>query len=341
MAKDLMIRSSSAEFLIFERQTHDKGIKVRFEDDDLWLTQKAIGELFNTTRNNITMHINDIYDSYELEQNSTSKKFLLVQNEGNRKVKRNIQYYNLDMVISVGYKVNSDRAIQFRRWATHILKEFSKKGYIIDKRRMANGTFFDEDYYDYLLAEIREIRLSERRFYQKVTDIYATSVDYDKKSPTTIKFFKKVQNKMHYAVSHQTAAEIIYNRANSEKEHMGLTSWKNSPNGKIMESDVIIAKNYLSEFELSQLNRMVTSYLDFAENMAQRKIPLTMQDRETRLNGFIEMFEYGLLKDAGKVTAAIAKIHAETEFEKYRIIQDQLYMSDFDRYLLELEEKMK
>ena len=245
------------------------------------------------------------------------------------------------MVISVGYRTNSDRAIQFRRWATYILKEFSKKGYIIDKKRMANGALFDEDYYDSLLAEIREIRLSERRFYQKVTDIYATSVDYDKKSPTTIKFLKKVQNKMHYAIHGHTAAEHILERADHQKQNMGLMTWQDAPDGKIKKSDVIIAKNYLSEFELSQLNRMVTSYLDFAENMAQRKIPLTMQDRETRLNGFIEMFEYGLLKDAGKVTAAIAKIHAETEFEKYRIIQDQLYMSDFDLYLLELEEKMK
>ena len=330
MAKDLMIRSSSAEFLIFERQTHDKGIQVRFEDDDLWLTQKAIGELFNTTRNNITMHINDIYDSYELEQNSTSKKFLLVQNEGNRKVKRNIQYYNLDMVISVGYKVNSDRAIQFRRWATHILKEFSKKGYIIDKRRMANGTFFDEDYYDYLLAEIREIRLSERRFYQKVTDIYATSVDYDKKSPTTIKFFKKVQNKMHYAVSHQTAAEIIYNRADSEKEHMGLTNWKNCPNGKILETDVVIAKNYLSKEELESLELIVSAFLDLAENRAKRHIPMTMEDWSERIDKFLLADDLDILKDAGKISREIACDKALSEFEKYRVKQDKLYKSDFD-----------
>ena len=215
--KNLIIRSSSAEFLIFEQQKKENGIEVRFEDGDLWLTQKAIGELFDTTRNNITMHLQDIYNNNEIEENSTSKEFLLVQKEGNRDVKRNVKYYNLDAVISVGYRVNSDRAIQFRRWATNILKEFSKKGYILDKKRMENGTFFDEDYYEELLAEIREIRLSERRFYQKITDIYATSVDYDRKSPTTIKFFKKVQNKMHYAVSHQTAAEIIYNRADSEK----------------------------------------------------------------------------------------------------------------------------
>ena len=335
VAKDLIIRSSSAEFLIFEKQTHDKGIQVRFEDGDLWLTQKAIGELFNTTRNNITMHINDIYDSYELEQNSTSKKFLLVQNEGNRKVKRNIQYYNLDMVISVGYKVNSDRAIQFRRWATHILKEFSKKGYIIDKRRMANGTFFDEDYYDYLLAEIREIRLSERRFYQKVTDIYATSVDYDKKSPTTIKFFKKVQNKMHYAVSHQTAAEIIYNRADSEKEHMGLTNWKNCPNGKILETDVVIAKNYLSKEELESLELIVSAFLDLAENRAKRHIPMTMEDWSERIDKFLLADDLDILKDAGKISREIACDKALSEFEKYRVKQDLLYNSDFDNFLNE------
>ena len=257
MAKDLIIRSSSAEFLIFERQTHDKGIQVRFEDGDLWLTQKAIAELFNIDRTVVTKHIKNIYSEFELDESSTSANFALVQKEGERNVSRNVQYYNLDVVISVGYRTNSDRAIQFRRWATNILKEFSKKGYIIDKKRMENGTFFDEDYYETLLAEIREIRLSERRFYQKITDIYATSIDYDRKSPITIKFFKKVQNKMHYAISHQTAAEIIYNRADSEKEHMGLTSWKNSPSGKILETDVVIAKNYLSKYELEQLELIV------------------------------------------------------------------------------------
>ncbi len=328
MAKDLIIRSSSAEFLIFERQTHDKGIEVRFEDGDLWLTQKAIGELFNTTRNNITMHINEIYDSYELGQNSTSKKFLLVQKEGSRKVKRNVQYYNLDMVISIGYKVNTDRAIQFRRWATYILKEFSKKGYIIDKKRMANDAFFDEDYYNSLLAEIREIRLSERRFYQKITDIYATSVDYDKKSPTTIKFFKKVQNKMHYAVSHQTAAEIIYNRADSE--NMGLTSWKNSPNGKILETDVVIAKNYLSKEELESLELIVSAFLDLAENRAKRHIPMTMEDWASRIDKFLLADDLDVLKDAEKISHEIACDKALTEFEKYRIKQDKLYKSDFD-----------
>ncbi len=335
MAKDLIIRSSSAEFLIFERQTHDKGIQVRFEEGDLWLTQKAIGELFNTTRNNITMHINDIYYNYELDQNSTSKKFLLVQNEGNRQVKRNVQYYNLDVVISVGYRTNTDRAIQFRRWATYILKEFSKKGYIIDKKRMANGAFFDEDYYDSLLAEIREIRLSERRFYQKITDIYATSVDYDKKSPTTIKFFKKVQNKMHYAVSKQTAAEIIYNRANAKKDHMGLTSWKNSPKGKILETDVVIAKNYLYKEELESLERIVSAFLDLAEDRARRHIPMTMEDWAVRIDKFLLADDRDILKDAGKISHEIACDKALTEFEKYRVKQDKLYKSDFDLLLEE------
>ena len=330
MSKDLMIRSSSAEFLIFERQTHEKGIQVRFEDGDLWLTQKAIGELFDIDRTVVTKHIKNIYSEFELDENSTSANFALVQKEGNREITRNVLYYNLDVVISVGYRTNSDRAIQFRRWATYILKEFSKKGYIIDKKRMANGAFFDEDYYDSLLAEIREIRLSERRFYQKVTDIYATSVDYDRRSPTTIKFFKKVQNKMHYAVSHQTAAEIIYNRANSGKDHMGLTSWKNSPNGKILETDVMIAKNYLSKEELESLELIVSAFLDLAENRAKRHIPMTMEDWSTRIDKFLLADDLDVLKDAGKISHEIARDKALTEFEKYRIKQDKLYKSDFD-----------
>ncbi len=335
MAKDLIVRSSSAEFLIFERQTHDKGIQVRFEDGDLWLTQKAIGELYNCSTDNVSLHLKNIYNAFELEKNSTAEKFSIVQKEGTRDVKRNVQYYNLDAVISVGYRVNSDRAIQFRRWATYILKEFSKKGYIIDKKRMANGAFFDEDYYDSLLAEIREIRLSERRFYQKVTDIYATSVDYDKKSPTTIKFFKKVQNKMHFAVSKQTAAEIIYNRANSEKDHMGLTSWKNSPNGKILETDVVIAKNYLSKEELESLELIVSAFLDLAENRAKKHIPMTMEDWTTRIDKFLLADDLDILKDAGKISHEIACDKALTEFEKYRIKQDKLYKSDFDLLLEE------
>ena len=337
MAKDLMIRSSSAEFLIFERQTHDKGVQVRFEDGDLWLTQKAMSELYNCSTDNISLHLKNIYNDYELERNSTAEEFSAVQKEGNREVKRNIQYYNLDMVISIGYRVNSDKAIQFRRWATHILKEFSKKGYIIDKKRMANGAFFDEDYYDSLLAEIREIRLYERRFYQKITDIYATSVDYDSKSPTTIKFFKKVQNKMHYAVSHQTATEIIYNRVDSKKEHMGLTNWKNSPNGKILETDVLIAKNYLSREELEQLELIVSAFLDLAEARAKRHIPMTMEDWSTRIDKFLLSDDRDILKDAGKISHEIACDKALTEFEKYRIKQDKLYKSDFDNFLNEMK----
>ncbi len=337
MAKDLMIRSSSAEFLIFERQTHDKGIQVRFENGDLWLTQRAIGELYNVDRTVITKHIKNIYSELELNEQSTSAIFALVQQEGNRNIERKLKYYNLDMVISVGYRVNSDRAIQFRRWATNILKEFSKKGYIIDKRRMANGTFFDEDYYDLLLAEIREIRLSERRFYQKITDIYATSIDYDRKSPTTIKFFKKVQNKMHYAVSHQTAAEIIYNRSNAENEHMGLTNWKNSPKGKILETDVIIAKNYLSKDELEQLELIVTAFLDLAEARAKRHIPMTMEDWATRIDKFLLSDDRDILKDAGKISHEIACDKALTEFERYRVKQDKLYKSDFDLLLEEID----
>ena len=330
MANNLVVRSSSAEFLIFERQTHDKGIQVRFENGDLWLTQKAMSELYDCTTDNVSLHLKNIYNDYELNKNSTTEEFSVVQKEGNREVKRNILYYNLDAVISVGYRVNSDKAIQFRRWATNILKEFSKKGYIIDKRRMENGAFFDEDYYDSLLAEIREIRLSERRFYQKITDIYATSIDYDSKAPTTIKFFKKVQNKMHYAVSHQTAAEIIYNRADSEKDNMGLTSWKNSPNGKILETDVVIAKNYLSKDELESLERIVSAFLDLAENRAKRNIPMTMEDWATRIDKYLLADDLDILKDAGKISREIACDKALSEFEKYRIKQDKLYKSDFD-----------
>lgn len=331
--KDLYIRSSSAEFLIFEQQKKEKGIEVRFEDGDLWLTQKALGELYNTSKQDISYHIKNIYNDLELNQDSTVKEFLTVQKEGNREVKRKTTYYNLDAVISVGYRVSTDRAIQFRRWATNVLKEFSKKGYIIDKKRMENGTFFDEDYYEELLAEIREIRLSERRFYQKITDIYATSIDYDRKSPTTIKFFKKVQNKMHYAVTHQTAAEIIYNRADHTKEHMNLTSWKHSPDGKILETDVVIAKNYLKKEELEQLELIVSAFLDLAEARAKRNIPMTMEDWANRIDKYLLSDDRDILKNAGKISHEIAEEKALAEFEKYRVIQDKLYKSDFDKLI--------
>lgn len=295
--KNLIIRSSAAEFLIFEQQKKEKGIEVRFEDGDLWLTQKLLGELYDTTRNNITMHIQNILADGELEEKTVSKKFLLTASDGKN---YNTNYYNLDMIISVGYRVSSDRAIQFRRWATNVLKQFAKKGYIIDKKRMENGTFLDEDYFEELLAEIREIRLSERRFYQKITDIYATSIDYDKKSPTTIKFFKKVQNKMHYAVTHQTAAEIVYNRADHTKE---------------------------------QLELIVSAFLDLAEARAKRNIPMTMEDWASRIDKYLLSDDRDILKDAGKISHEIAEEKALAEFEKYRVIQDKLYQSDFDKLM--------
>ena len=334
MPKDLIIRSTSAEFLIFDRQIHKNGIEVRFEDGDLWITQKALGELYNTSKQDISYHLKNLFGSFELEEDSVVKKYLTTATDG-KNYKTN--YYNLDAIISVGYRVNSDRAIQFRRWATNVLKEFSKKGYIIDKKRMENGTFFDEDYFESLLAEIREIRLSERRFYQKITDIYATSIDYDRKSPITIKFFKKVQNKLHFAVSRQTAAEIIYNRADSEKEHMNLTSWKNSPNGKILETDVVIAKNYLTKEELEGLELIVSSFLDLAESRARRNIPMTMEDWSNLLDKYLLLDNRDILKDAGKISHEIACDKALTEFEKYRVKQDKLYKSDFDLLMEETE----
>ena len=309
-SKDLMIRSSAAEFLIFENQKHENGIEVRFEDGDLWLTQKLLGDLFNTTRNNITMHIKDIYNSNELDEKSTSKDFLLVQNEGKREVKRNTKYYNLDAIIAVGFKVNSKRAIDFRLWAINVLKNYTIKGYALDKERLKNGAFLNENYFDDLLQEIREIRISERNFYQKITDIYATSLDYNVSSPITKEFFKTVQNKMHYATHGNTAADVIVKRANHKKENMGLTNWKNSPNGKIMASDVVIAKNYLTKEELKSLERIVTMYLDYAEDQAERHIPMTMDDWKKRLDVFLEFNGREVLNNPGKVTHKIAESFA-------------------------------
>ena len=341
MKDNLIIRSSSAEFLIFEQQKKAKGIEVRFEEGDLWLTQKAMGQLYDCTSDNVGLHLKNIYNDNELDKKSTTEEFSVVQKEGNREVKRDVKYYNLDAVISVGYRVNSDRAIQFRRWATNVLKEFAKKGYILDKKRMENGVFFDEDYFEAVLAEIREIRLSERRFYQKITDIYTTAIDYDSKSPTTIKFFKKVQNKMHYAVTHNTAAEIIYNRVDSEKENMGLTSWRNSPNGKILETDVVIAKNYLTKDELEDLELIVSAFLDLAERRAKRNIPMTMEDWANRIDKYLLSDDLDILKDAGKISHEIACDKALTEFEKYRVKQDKFYQSDFDKLIIEAEKNRK
>ena len=339
--KDLIIRNSTAEFLIFEKQAHADSIEVRYEDETLWLTQKMMSNLFDVTTKTISEHLTNIYESGELDKDPTIRKFRIVQLEGTRQVAREIEHYNLDAVISVGYRVNSIRATQFRRWATQVLKQYAITGYVIDRKRMENGAFLGEDYFERLLEEIREIRLSERRFYQKITDIYATALDYDRTAKTTKQFFAKVQNKMHYAVHGHTAAELIYERADADKPHMGLTTWAAAPEGKIVKSDVSIAKNYLSEKEMRSLERIVSAYLDLAEDRAERHIPMTMEDWAKRLDLFLMADDREVLQDAGKITAEIAKAKAETEFEKYRVIQDRLFMSDFDKYMLELEENVK
>ena len=331
--KDLYIRSSSAEFLIFEQQKKEKGIEVRFEDGDLWLTQKALGELYNTSKQDISYHIKNIYNDLELNQDSTVKEFLTVQKEGNREVKRKTTYYNLDAVISVGYRVSTDRAIQFRRWATNVLKEFSKKGYIIDKKRMENGTFFDEDYYEELLAEIREIRLSERRFYQKITDIYATSIDYDRKSPTTIKFFKKVQNKMHYAAHQHTAAEVVYDRVDNEKPMLGMTNFKGN---YITKDDVTIAKNYLTEIELQRLNLLVSQFFDYAELQAMEQHPMTMQEWIDELDRVLSNNRRPLLEGSGSISHQQAQEKAVHEYTIYRQREMNQLESDYDRAIRQL-----
>ena len=345
MAKkqEVTIRSSAAEYLTFVAATGENqdNIEMRYEDENIWLTQKMLATLYDVEVPTINYHIKKIFRDSELQSEATIRKFLIVQNEGTREVSRAVEHYNLQMIIAVGFKVNSERAVQFRKWVNQIAKEYTIKGWVMDDERLKRGTYLTDKYFEEQLARVREIRASERKFYQKVTDLYATAVDYDKTAKMTKRFYATVQNKMHFAVHGHTAAELIMDRANSEREHMGLTTWQDAPDGKIKITDVTVAKNYLTEFEMEQLNRMVSSYLDFAESMTKRKIPLTMQDWEIRLNAFIEMFEYGLLKDAGKVSAAIAKLHAETEFEKYRITQDQLFLSDFDKYLLKLEEKSK
>ena len=334
--KEITIRSSAAEYLTFIAATGDdkNSVEVRYEDENIWITQKMLAVLYEVETNTINYHIKKIFEDSELSEVATIRKFRIVQTEGNRQVSREVEHYNLQMIIAVGFKVNSERAVQFRKWVNSIAKEYTIKGYAMDDERLKNdGSILTKKYFEEQLERIREIRSSERKFYQKITDIYATAIDYDLNAKSTKRFYATVQNKMHYAIHGHTAAELIVERANSTKEHMGLTTWQDAPNGKIKKSDVTVAKNYLSEKELGQLNRMVSAYLDFAENMANRHIPLTMEDWEKRLNSFIEMFEYGLLEDAGKVTAEIAKLHAETEFEKYRIIQDRLFESDFDRFI--------
>lgn len=337
--QEKMLRSSAAEYLTYVASTGDQkdSVEMRYEDENIWLTQKMMAALYDVDVRTINEHIKKNYADSELTPEATIRKFRIVQTEGERQVQRTINHYNLQMIIAVGFKVNSERAVQFRKWVNQIAKDYTIKGWVMDDERLKRGTYLTDKYFEEQLERVREIRASERKFYQKITDLYATAIDYDKTAAATRRFYASVQNKMHYAVHGHTAAELIVSRADSQKPHMGLTTWQDAPDGKIRKSDVTVAKNYLTAFELGQLNRMVTAYLDFAENMAQRKIPLTMQDWVERLNRFIEMFEYGMLQDAGKVSAEIARIHAETEFEKYRIIQDQQFLSDYDRFVQELE----
>ena len=329
MPKNIEIRNSTAEFLIFMLEGKEDGIQVMYKGETIWATQKAISQLFDVGVPAISKHLKNIFESGELVENSVISKMETTASDGKN---YNTTFYNLDAIISVGYRVNSVRATQFRQWCTFVLRQFAIRGYVLDHKRMENGAFLGVDYFEHLLAEIREIRLSERRFYQKLTDIYATAIDYNKDAPTTRLFFKKVQNKMHYAVHGHTAAELIVERANADKEHMGLTTWENAPNGKIVKTDVSVAKNYLREKELDEMGRMVNAFLDMAESMAKRHIPMTMEDWAKRIDKFINLFDGSILQDSGKVSAEYAKEFAESEFEKYRVIQDRLFQSDFDRF---------
>ena len=333
MAKRREIRNSTAEFLIFQIEGKEQGVEVFYKDKTVWCTQKAMGMLFDCDRSVVTKHLRNIFDSEELNESEVCAKFAHTASDGKT---YQTQFYNLDAVISVGYRVNSIRATQFRQWATSVLREYAIRGYVLDRKRMENGTFLDEDYFEHLLAEIREIRLSERRFYQKLTDIYATAIDYNRDAPTTKMFFKMMQNKMHYAVHGHTAAELIVERADAGQEHMGLTTWENAPDGKIVKTDVSIAKNYLKEMELADMGQLVNGVLELAERMAKRHIPMTMEDWAKQIDTILAAGGNEVLQSPGKVTAEEAKEHAETEFEKYRILQDRLFQSDFDRFLGEL-----
>ena len=334
--KEISIRSSAAEYLTYIAASGEEGIEIRYQDENIWLTQKMMATLYDVSIAAINQHIKKVYQDNELEENRTIKNFLIVQKEGNRSVSREVTHYNLQMIIAVGFKVNNEKAVQFRKWANQIVKDYTIKGWVLDSERLKNGgSILTEKYFEEQLERIREIRMSERKFYQKITDIYATSIDYDKTAKSTLRFFSAVQNKLHYAVSGNTAAEIIYNRANHEKEHMGLTSWNGSPDGKIHKYDVIVAKNYLTKDELQLLERLVSAYLDLAELQAKRHIPMTMADWEERLNRFLKVWDHEVLQDKGKISAEMAKIHAESEFEKYRIVQDALYQSDFDKLMEE------
>lgn len=329
MAKRFEIRNSTVEFLTFIIDSKENGVQVIYKDETIWATQKAMATLFDVDRTVITKHLKNIFESSELLQEQVCAKIAHTAEDGKT---YDTMFYNLDAIISVGYRVNSVRATQFRQWCTYVLRQFAIRGYVIDKKRMENGAFIGEDYFEHLLAEIREIRLSERRFYQKLTDIYATSIDYNRDAPTTRQFFKKVQNKMHYAVHGHTAAELIVDRVNAEREHMGLTTWEKAPQGKIVKADVSIAKNYLHENEIEAMGRIVNAFLDVAEDMAKRHIPMTMEDWAKRIDKFLDVTDRPVLPDNGKISAEFAKEFAETEFEKYRIIQDRCFSSDFDRF---------
>ena len=330
------IRNSTVDFLVFTRDAHEDGIEVRVQDQDVWLTQKAIAQLFEVDRSVVTKHLKNVYESGELSEAATCANFAQVADNGKT---YHYKFYALSAIIAVGYRVNSGRATEFRQWATKVLSTFTRQGYVLDKDRLINGQIFDEDYFDHLISEIQEIRASERRFYQKITDIYATAVDYSLDSQTTRNFFATVQNKMHYAVHGNTAAEVIMVRADHTKEHMGLTSWRNAPDGKIVKADVSVAKNYLSVDEMQELNEIVTMYLDYATRQARRHIPMTMADWASKLDAFLQFNDAEILRDKGKVTAAIAKAFAESEFEQYRVLQDRLYQSDFDRLMARAEGK--
>jgi len=326
-----MLRASVAEYLTFVTATGESNIQSLYADENVWLSQKMMGLLYGVEIPTINYHLKKIFEDNELDENSVIKNFLITADDGKT---YNTKHYNLSAIIAVGYKVNSERAVQFRKWATQIIEEFTIKGFAMDDERLKNdGTLLGKKYFEEQLQRIREIRLSERKFYQKITDIYATSIDYDPKSSATQRFFATVQNKLHWAIHGHTAAEIIYERANAEKPHMGLTSWKDAPEGKIYPFDVVVAKNYLTEDEMAQLQRLVSAYLDMAEDMALRHIPMTMSDWEVRLNRFLEFADREVLQDAGKITAEIAHTHALAEFEKYRIVQDRLFQSDFDKFL--------
>ena len=332
----MQIRNSTAEFLVFTSQAGEKGIEVRVADETVWLTQKLIATLFDVDVRTVSEHLQNIFATKELTQDATLRNFRTVQTEGSREVARNVGFYNLDAIIAIGFRVNSVRATQFRQWAIGVLRDFAVRGYVLDKERLKNGAIFEQSYFDNLVAEIREIRASERRFYQKITDIYATAMDYSAEAETTQTFFATVQNKLHFAIHGQTAAELIVGRADSTKEKMGLTSWRNAPKGKILKPDVIVAKNYLSEEEIRALDRFVSMYLDYAEDQAERGFPMTMADWAKKLDAFLQFNQRDLLEHPGKVSAEIAKAFAESEFEKYRIVQDRLFESDFDRMLKQL-----